>query len=84
MLDDRVCPSCQVLLRDGTRTCVKCGRRVEPDETHLGFIDFPRKLYSGLVHHLGPIGASVVAGAVFLILFVIWIGWALIKPILVQ
>jgi hypothetical protein len=84
MLDDRICPSCQVLLRDGTRTCVKCGKMVEPEKTHLGFIDWTRKIYPRLVHHLGPVGGGVVAGAVFLILLILWVGQALIKSILGQ
>jgi hypothetical protein len=84
MLDDRVCPSCQVLLREGTSTCAKCGRKVEPEKTGLGFLDFPPKLYSRLVHRLGPVGARLVAGAVFLILFLIWIGWVLIQSMLAQ
>jgi hypothetical protein len=79
MLDDLECPSCQVLLPDGARTCVKCGRKVEPAKTHLAFIDFPLAIYARLVQRLGPVGAGIVAAAVFLILFVIVIGWALIK-----
>jgi hypothetical protein len=52
---------------------------VEPGKTGLVFIDIPRKIYSWLVQYLGLVGAGVVAGAVFLLLVVILIGWALIK-----
>jgi hypothetical protein len=79
MLDDRVCLSCQVLPRDGTRTCPKCGRTVEPEKTGLAFIDIPRKIYAWLIQYFGPIGAGVVTGAVFLLFVVILIGSALIR-----
>jgi hypothetical protein len=68
MLDDRVCPVCQVLLRDGTTVCVKCGRTVEPAKTNLEFIDWPRAIYARLVHRLGAIWAGVVAGVAFILL----------------
>jgi hypothetical protein len=55
MLDDRVCPSCQVLLREGTRICGKCGRTVEFEKTHFGFIDWTRKIHPALVYYLGPV-----------------------------
>ena len=79
MFDDRLCPACQTLLKPGTRTCVKCGRTVEPAKTNLEFIDWPSKLYPWLVHHLGPIWAPIVAAAVGLILFVLFIGAFLLK-----
>ena len=79
MFDDRVCPSCQVLLREGTRTCPKCGRTVEAPKTHIAFIDIPHKIYSGLVRYFGPLGAGIVAGLVFLILLALLIARAIIK-----
>ena len=72
MFDDRVCPSCQVRLRDGTRICVKCGKAVEPEKTHLEFFDWTGRLHPWLVRRLGPVGGGIVAGAVFLILLVLW------------
>jgi len=84
MLGDRVCPSCQVLLREGTSTCVKCGRKVEPEPTGFVFLDFPPKIYSRLVHRFGPVGAIVVAALAFLILLFLWIGWLVIESLLDQ
>jgi hypothetical protein len=82
MLDDRVCPACQVLLRDGTTVCVKCGRTVEPEKTHLEFVDWPRTIYSRLVHRLGPVWAGVVAGVAFFLLlgFFVFLVVIQIKP----
>jgi hypothetical protein len=73
MLDERVCPVCQVLLRDGTTVCVKCGRTVAPPESHLEFIEVPGQLYALLAGRLGPVGAVAVAAAVFLVLFLLWV-----------
>jgi len=79
MLDDPVCPSCQVVLPAGRSICPKCGRTVEPANTGLAFIDVSRKIYSGLVENFGPVGAGIVAGAVFLLLLTLFIGLALMK-----
>jgi hypothetical protein len=84
MLDDLVCPACQVVLPEGRSICVKCGRKVEPEKTHLGFIDLPRTIYSYLVDRLGPVGAGVVAGVVFVILLVVTIGLILRRSIPAQ
>lgn len=84
MLDERVCSSCQVVLPAGRSICPKCGRPVEPAKTGLAFIDIPRKIYAGLVEYFGPVGAGIVAGAVFLLVLVLLIGWRLIKSIPAQ
>ena len=68
MLDDLVCPSCDVLLPDGTDICNKCGREVRPAETGHPFIDTPRKVYYHLVPNLGHVWANIVAGFVCLVL----------------
>jgi hypothetical protein len=81
MLDDRVCPSCEVVLPAGRSICPKCGRTVAPAKTGLVFIDIPRKIYSGLVEYFGPVGAGIVAGIVFLLVLVLLIGWAIMKSI---
>ncbi len=79
MLDDRVCASCQVMLPSGRSICPKCGRKVEPARTGLDFIDIPRKLYSVLIERFGPIGAGIIAGAISLLLFALFIGLVLMK-----
>jgi hypothetical protein len=81
MLDDLVCPSCQVLLPDGTHICKKCGREVQPEKLGVGFIDVPRKVYSHLVQHLGHVWANIVAGGVCLILVAIFLLKALIHSV---
>jgi hypothetical protein len=73
MLDERVCPSCRVLLRDGTHTCPKCGRTVEAKETGLGFFDLPPELYSSLVRRFGHLLAVVVAVIASVILYAAWL-----------
>ncbi len=50
-----------------------------PAKTGLAFIDTPRKVYSGLVDSIGPVGAAIVTGAVFLILLGVFIGVVLLK-----
>jgi hypothetical protein len=82
MLDDLICPTCQVLLRPGTNICAKCGRRVEPAKTHVPFIDWTPKLYAPLVHHLGPVWGSVVVVAVFILLLALFVGLVVLKSIL--
>jgi len=82
MLVDLVCPACQVLLPEGRRICPKCGNKVEPEKTHIGFIDVPRKLYAYLVDQFGPIGAGLVAGSVCLILLILTFGLVLMRSVL--
>jgi hypothetical protein len=82
MFDDRVCPSCQVLLPDGATVCTKCGRKVEPSKTGLPFLDWPGKLYAPLAHHLGPFWGGVVTAAVFVLLFVLCTALVLLKTVL--
>jgi hypothetical protein len=84
MLDDRVCPSCQVTLPAGRSICPKCGRAVAPAKTGLDFIDLPRKIYAALVEYFGPVGAGIVAGTAFLVLLALFIGLALTKLIPAQ
>ena len=79
MLDDRVCPACQVLLPDGVHTCVKCGRKVEPEDTGLHFIDVTRKVYPHLVRCLGTFWGRVLATMVFLALLILFIAFAVIR-----
>jgi hypothetical protein len=74
MLDDRICPACQVLLREGIRICPKCGRAVEPEGTGVGFIDWPIKLYPWLAHHLGPVWGGLAAAVVVVLLFLVFFG----------
>jgi hypothetical protein len=81
MLDDRVCPSCQVVLPAGRTICPKCGSTVAPAKTGIAFIDFPRKVYSWLVGYLGPVGAGIIAGAVVLLILVLMVGWAVVKSL---
>ena len=69
-----MCPSCQVLLREGTSTCVKCGRKIEPVKTGIDFLDFARMIHPRLVQYLGPIAGNLVAGALVLILLFLLIG----------
>jgi hypothetical protein len=52
---------------------------VEPEKTYL-FLDIPHKLHAWLVPYFGPVGAGIVAALIFLILFVIFIGWVVIRP----
>ena len=71
MLDDRICPACKVILREGTDVCVKCGRTVEP--ATLPSIDRTGKLYSLLIDRLGPVWgrlAFVLLFALFILLVV--------------
>jgi len=79
MLDDRICPACQVLLPDWTNTCVKCGRKVEPQRTGFSFIDWPSKVYPWFARHFGPVWGGVATGAVFLLLFLLFVGGILLK-----
>jgi len=74
--DDRICPSCQVLLPEGRTVCPKCGRKVEPQRTGIGFIDVVRKIRPSLVDNLGSFWGNVVALALLLILFAIAVGIA--------
>jgi hypothetical protein len=68
MLDERVCPSCQVNLPEGRTICPKCGRAVPPPTTGIHLIDIPLMFYEGLERAFGPIGAAIIAGIVFLLL----------------
>jgi hypothetical protein len=54
---------------------------VGPAQTGVDFIDAPRQVYAWLVQSLGPVGAGVVAGVVFLILFVILIGTLVLQAL---
>jgi hypothetical protein len=72
--DDRVCPSCQVLLPDGARICSKCGQQVEPVETHNEIVDFIRKIRPSFVQHLGRGVGMVVVGILALLFLLIMIG----------
>jgi hypothetical protein len=74
MFDDRVCPSCQVVLPDGRTICPKCGTKVEPSKTGLWFIDKPRQIYSALVEDFGPVGAGIATGIVLLLILALLIG----------
>jgi holo-[acyl-carrier protein] synthase len=82
MFDDRICPVCQVLLRDWSRTCVKCGRTVEPEKTNLSFIDLPSKVHPWFAHHLGPFWGGLATAAVFLLLILFFVGGKLLKTML--
>jgi hypothetical protein len=84
MLDDRVCPSCDVVLPDGRTICPKCGKTVPYANTGHGFIDIPRKFYAGLVETVGPIGAGIIAGVGCLLLLALLIVKVLIKSIPAQ
>jgi hypothetical protein len=79
MLDERVCPSCQVILRDGTNVCVKCGRTVAPPKTNIGCIDTPLKVYALLAGRLTPFWAGVIAAALCLALYLLGIFRLLVK-----
>ena len=81
MFDDRVCPTCQVLLRTGSDTCIKCGSQFEPARTGLPFLDWTDKLYRPLVNRLGPTWGAIAAGVVFFILFALCFVWVLVKII---
>jgi hypothetical protein len=81
MLDDRVCPSCQVVLPAGRSTCPKCGRTVQALKSGFAFLDVPPKIYAWLVDSFGPVGAGIVAGVAFLLLLLLFLGWAVMKSI---
>ena len=70
MLDDRVCPACQVLLKVGTSTCSKCGRTVE-QKTNISFIDLPTKLHPWFVRHFGSFWGGVTSCLLFLMLLLL-------------
>ncbi len=55
---------------------MKCGRKVEPQPTGIGFIDLVRKVRPSLVNGLGPFWGNVVAVALLLILLMIVVGIA--------
>ncbi len=82
MFDDRVCPDCQVLLRPGSDTCIKCGSQFEPVKTGLPFLDWTDKLYRPLFDLLGPTWGAIAAGAVFFVLFALFGVWILVKLML--
>jgi hypothetical protein len=84
MLDDRVCPSCDVVLPEGRTICPKCGKAVQHATTGIGFIDIPRKLYAWLVETFGPVGAGIIAGVVCLLLLALFMFKVLIKSIPAQ
>jgi hypothetical protein len=79
MLDDRVCPSCQVLLPEGMHICPKCGKQVAAPKTGLALRDLPRKVYTSLVEYFGQLGAVLIAVVVFLLLLVLIIGLVMWK-----
>jgi hypothetical protein len=54
---------------------------VEPEKTGIVFIDIPLEIYDWLVQYFWPLGAAVVAGAVFLLLVALFIGTRLIESI---
>lgn len=60
-LDDRVCPACDVLLPEGTSTCVKCGRTVELAPTGILLIDGMRAVHPRLVEMFGRFWGNVFA-----------------------
>jgi hypothetical protein len=61
----------------GRSVCPKRGRIVEQPETGLDFFDIPPMVYSGLVEKIGRVGAGIIAVAVFLLLWALFIGLAL-------
>src|SRR5262245_15043737 len=71
--EDRVCPTYQVLLPEGSRRCAKCGQFVEVEDTSLEFIDSPRKTYGFLVSRVGRFWAVILSGAlaILMLLFLI-------------
>jgi hypothetical protein len=77
MFDDRVCPSCQVILPPGRTICPKCGGTVQHARTGVSFIDIPRKLYAWLAVYLGPVGAGIVAVIASLLILALLIAFAL-------
>jgi hypothetical protein len=79
MFDDRVCPACQILVRDEITVCAKCGRKVEPAKTGLIFLDWPGKLYAPLARHLGPFWAGVATFATFVLLLALWFASVALK-----
>jgi hypothetical protein len=82
MFDDRVCPSCQVLLRDEATVCTKCGRKVETAKTGILFLDWPGKLYAPFARYLGPFWGGVATAAVFVLLFALFVAIVVIKVVL--
>jgi RNA polymerase subunit RPABC4/transcription elongation factor Spt4 len=72
-LEDRVCPRCRVLLREGARVCVKCGRWVEPEKTGLEWYDAVRRIHPFLVQNLGWFGGNLVAAAILMLLLLLTI-----------
>jgi hypothetical protein len=54
--------------------CVKCGQRVQPEKTGIGFIDFVEKINPWLVRHLGTLGGNIVAVLLLVLLFTLIIG----------
>ena len=76
---DRVCPSCQILLPAGARTCVKCGR---PGQLKTGniIIDLMSKVHPWLIEHLGTVAGNVAAGFLLLVLLIL----VLLVPLVIK
>jgi hypothetical protein len=76
-----ICPSCQILLPDGARRCVRCGTEGVGPAQYSGLleIDAPLLMYREIKRYLGPlslwasIGIGVLLVGVAAILFmVLW------------
>ena len=67
MMDDRVCPACDVILPAGAETCTKCGRDVHL-KTGLSFIDLPTRIHPWFVRRFGSVWGGVGACVPFLLL----------------
>ncbi len=70
---DRICPTCQVLIPDWAKMCVKCGKITEPPDTGLRFVDLPQRAYPGLAKYLGRTWGLIVAIIAGLLLLAIFI-----------
>ena len=79
MLDDVVCPPCDIVLPEGRRVCTKCGTVVQPPKSRLFFIDWPQSVYAKLVSHVGSFWAGLIAVALFLLLFAIFVALVAFK-----
>jgi hypothetical protein len=71
--DDLVCPWCKVLLRDGTRMCVKCGRMVDEEIAQLEATDLGSRILYWLNDHFGSVFGDLIAAVLFLALTLVGI-----------